>query len=808
MITKIISELQKLLFFFLIFFQVLSANFVTVLFDDFDEKSSVPSSLFTERNNAAKKGSWTAVIQNDSPDQEHVIIQNKISRIGNALKLHYIRENSKTIKAANASLTAKTEIANPAAAVPGSMAVVRADFFRNDESQVSLALRLNGIGQNNIPVVYITGSTYLGWDTASKKYVNSGVKAGKNGWSRIEIVMKWNSNRNEKDNFTGVYDVFLERTAENSEGPMPRTLILSNLTVYPDVKETYDQRIDLMAHSGGIPTHTSITYWDNISLEISNVAEKSGAGVINEIKKTQVTQAPSSPQKGDMYTDSVHEKFLFANTQKLSELFAQWQKEKPKFVKYEVFGKSWLSRPPIQPNTPTTDILALHVTDMSIPDTDKQVVIIAALRIVFSLTPANVLFTARWLLSDDPLAIETRKKQHIIFIPSPRPYYHTTGGMVPESLYDHWSFSGVTNPETNIESAAIQKLLDTWKPDVFIDISGRVGHREAMTVESAGLGGRSALASCYWPEIPVKMADAAAAGGYQVHQYQAYFGHGIIPSPTPMPDAPQYYYLQSSKVLPTDYAYKNFHTIGIPVIISFRESLLLMMKELFRIGNNVWKGEKNTGYPVKVVGGSGPFMLAAWGADETQKRNSRVALWQNKHRIGVSYVNDPHPNANAAILITDPSCIDCLFKAGPRSAAGASVIGMYDLFDNIEKSNEADRFNLNPVRSLLARHWRGSRYLSPPYQMQKTAKLESYTGGINIRCQFPFVKAKILEVLLDGHPLRESITDGYTVIDYPGTVIEIAIPPGKVKAFHVIGVEVETNRPFDEQDEEIFRSPL
>lgn len=505
------------------------------------------------------------------------------------------------------------------------------------------------------------------------------------------------------------------------------------------------------------------------------------------------------------YHDSTHEPKLFATSVKMRGLLEGWVEQKPELARIEVIGKSWMSRPPFKLDSPTCDILALHVTDSTVPEEDKQVVVIVGMRVVFSVAPSLVLHTARWLLGNDPLAAETRRHQHVIFVPSARPYYQAIGGMIPESLYDHWTWEGVQDPETNIEAAAIQKFLDTWQPEVFVDLSSRVVHREAMVMEAAGLRGRSALSSCYVPEIPLRLRKAAAAGGYQIHDMHPHFGHGIVPSPVPLPGANAYYYLRSWKVLPTDYAYRHHHTLGLPVIASFRESFSLMMKELFRIGNDTWAGERSAGYPTRVVGGAGPVMVAAWGTNAAQQRASRCELWQKKRQVGVSYAVDPHPDALVAVVMTNPARIPEWFAPGPRSHPGSSAVAVFDILENIDNSDQAERMDLDPVRGVLARHWRGSRYTFRPLGVQGKAEDPVVHHGLNLRCLFPYLDPKVLEVRLDGHLLKPSLSDGYHVIHGPGTVVEIAIPPGRVRDVHVVSVELNPDRSFEEQDEGLFR---
>ncbi len=49
----------------------------------------------------------------------------------------------------------------------------------------------------------------------------------------------------------------------------------------------------------------------------------------------------------------------------------------------------------------------------------------------------------------------------------------------------------------------------------------------------------------------------------------------------------------------------------------------------------------------------------------------------------------------------------------------------------------------------------------------------------------PYNDAEVKEIRLDGHLLQESATDGYQLRRNPGTIVEIAIPPGKVREFHI-----------------------
>lgn len=64
--------------------------------------------------------------------------------------------------------------------------------------------------------------------------------------------------------------------------------------------------------------------------------------------------------------------------------------------------------------------------------------------------------------------------------------------------------------------------------------------------------------------------------------------------------------------------------------------------------------------------------------------------------------------------------------------------------------------------------------------------------GIVLRLLVPYGDATVTEVRLDGHALAESEVDGYHLVRGPGVIVEIAIPPGRVKDFHIVSCNYDT----------------
>ena len=64
-------------------------------------------------------------------------------------------------------------------------------------------------------------------------------------------------------------------------------------------------------------------------------------------------------------------------------------------------------------------------------------------------------------------------------------------------------------------------------------------------------------------------------------------------------------------------------------------------------------------------------------------------------------------------------------------------------------------------------------------------KTEPVKNGLVLRLLIPYNDARVTEIRLDGHTIEPSDTDGYQLRTNPGTILEISIPPEKVKPLHV-----------------------
>src|SRR5262249_42900590 len=100
------------------------------------------------------------------------------------------------------------------------------------------------------------------------------------------------------------------------------------------------------------------------------------------------------------------------------ETLRLWKQQHPQWLTLESRGLSARNLP----------VYLLKITDSSTPDADKQVCLITTLHSGPERTGATgALAFAEWLLGEDPLAAETRRKQVMLVMPvvNPLAMFHT-----------------------------------------------------------------------------------------------------------------------------------------------------------------------------------------------------------------------------------------------------------------------------------------------------------------------------------------------------------------------------------------------
>jgi hypothetical protein len=153
-----------------------------------------------------------------------------------------------------------------------------------------------------------------------------------------------------------------------------------------------------------------------------------------------------------------------------------WRTEHPKWLSYERRGYCADSLP----------IYVLKVTDSTVPDVDKQICLITSLHGgPERLGCTGALAVTEWLLSDDPEAAETRRRQIVLVMPinNPLAFFHTdrftngrgidpyTGNGKGGKIWDT-AKPALKNEDDAPELAALISVVDQYHPDVHADLHG------------------------------------------------------------------------------------------------------------------------------------------------------------------------------------------------------------------------------------------------------------------------------------------------------------------------------------------------
>lgn len=215
--------------------------------------------------------------------------------------------------------------------------------------------------------------------------------------------------------------------------------------------------------------------------------------------------------------------------------------------------------------------------------------------------------------------------------------------------------------------------------------------------------------------------------------------------------------------------------------VGFEESLIARTRRALQIGHERWRGERYAGYPTNQVGIWTLVVVSAWGTTAQQRRRSRCELWQKLPQLAYGTAGPIPRDGIMAYIATTP--------------AARSRLRYRELSDVIQWIRGEPRFDANALADAVARtsatSFGGSKYAVPATQ----ENVEPIRHGLVLRLLVPYHDATVKEIRLDGHLLDESDTDGYHLWRNPGTIVEIAIPPEKVRDCHVASCSYDSPTP-------------
>jgi hypothetical protein len=466
-----------------------------------------------------------------------------------------------------------------------------------------------------------------------------------------------------------------------------------------------------------------------------------------------------------------------------------WAQQHPGLFTWEKRGESHDGQP----------VYLVKITDSAVPNEDKQVALVSALHSGPERSgTTTILHLIEWLLSDSDLAKETRRKQVVLLVPIANPYaFFTTDRFTNKQkidLYDpqigYWDLPKLklAVPQRTPELAAFLGIVDEYKPEMHLDLHGtglqafpddKLGDRTMRQGQTMFEISACSYSNCgvrpWDPRVTEAMVKAGVEAGFGSDRAEAdaqrcFYNpdHDVFRSRLWNAPRPQRFRTMF-------YGYMKYHTMISTTEIGWEQSGVARVSGILALGNKQWVDEKFSGYPVTRVRARAGRFVTAYGQTATQRRQSRVELWNRQPSFAdgmmypeyegrATYVCAVTPKGMAA-LDNDPS----KFITNLRQLPGVNA-------DAIERFVK----------------------LGPEYKFtsdsREATKGDPIQHGIGFRFRVPYRSPTLLDVSVNGHTLAESATDGYQAWYADGyTQVQINVPPEKTKTMDLYVVTCAYN---------------
>ncbi len=443
---------------------------------------------------------------------------------------------------------------------------------------------------------------------------------------------------------------------------------------------------------------------------------------------------------------------------------SHWRKTYPKLVAIETREMSGLTMP----------VFLLKITDGSVPDADKQVCLITTLHCGPERSGATgALALTEWLLGDDPLAVETRRRQIVLVMPivNPLAMFHTDRfrnehgvdpytGLAPDGKRWDVKALALRKPEEAPELAAVLSVIDEYKPEVHADLHGtglqeyaldqlgarRMYQGQILTEITGSAYSNYALRPWDW-RVTEEMIAAGRDAGFPSDRFEAdaqrtFTGPELAPLGAKLwHGAPLFY--------SAHYGYAKYHTMILTQEVAWEQSVVARMQGLLRIGNAPWGEERTAGYPVNRVKHFIGHFVTAYGSTAAKRRASRVELWEKQNGFVLGLLYPQTDGRDSFVLAT---------SAAAKTAAASDA--------TIERFRQT-----GPELKLT---------MDQTTPAPEGAKIEH---GIGFRLRLPYRSPAKLAVQLNGTPLAQSAKDGFESWFADGfTQVQVNVPPAKAAA--------------------------
>ena len=447
-----------------------------------------------------------------------------------------------------------------------------------------------------------------------------------------------------------------------------------------------------------------------------------------------------------------------------------WRKQHPKSATLEARGMSGQNMP----------VYLLKITDSTVPDTDKQVCLITALHSGPERTgTTGALAFEEWLLGDDPLAVETRRRQIVLVMPviNPLAMFYTdrfrnehgvdpyTGTGRVGKLWDVKSLT-LTKPEDAPELAAVLSVIDQYRPEVHADLHGtglqeyapdqlgtrQMYHGQIMTEVTGAAYSNYALRPWDW-RVTEAMIAAGREAGFPSDRFEAdaqrtFWGPELAPLGRKLWHGMPMFYS-------AHYGYAKYHTMLITQEVAWEQSVVARMKGLMRIGNGVWNDERTAGYPVNRMRHFVGHYVTAYGGNASEMRESRVELWNRQGDFALGFLYPQTVGRESLVVATTAAAKKAIARNEFPEAVQSFIKSGPEIKVAMELPNE-QLLAADPSRDAKIMH------------------------GIGFRMRLPYRQPTKLDVRLNGEVLPRSAVDEFESWFADGfTQVQVNVPAAK-----------------------------
>ncbi len=488
----------------------------------------------------------------------------------------------------------------------------------------------------------------------------------------------------------------------------------------------------------------------------------------------------------------------FLEAQDLSRVPRIWEEPAPHRLtekEYEATLEFWDSKygPMLEversgENTNGQGVYTIIVTDPESPADEKQHSLITAMHGGPERSGTTAAFhLIEWLVSDDPLAVETRQKQEVRIMPILNPHgYFVTDRFGNEQKFDPYTGGGTNawdienlklkEPDKAPELMAFLKVVDEFQPEAHLDLHGtglqeygedQMGTRQryqgqTMSEITASAYSNYSLRPWDW-RITEKMVAAGVAAGYPSDRFEAdaqraFWGLPLNPVAGQVWRGRPFFYS-------AQYGYLKYHTVIAALEIGWEKSGVERAKGWLAMGNEVWAGEKNEGYPVDRMNAFIGHFVTAAGKTAAERRRSRIAIWQRQaaYSHGVLY---PQTDGRSLFLITTtPEAADLLDN---------DTTGFIDrLKGRPHFDTEAIRAFVNDGPEIKFAFEKGKKPLVT------TPLPDDCSMGFRVR--LPYKTPEIVDIRMNGRVLEKAEWNGYETWYGNGyTQVQVNLDPAKI----------------------------